>query len=87
MLCTPAQYALVTAPLWGGKTLVRLAFAGTRLVFAADSGTRPQSQELSLQDKHTCPMGEKEGCMKGLVAWFLGVPVIAIILLYVFGFF
>jgi hypothetical protein len=28
-----------------------------------------------------------EKTMKGIVAWFMGVPVVVIILLYVFGFF
>jgi ABC-type amino acid transport system permease subunit len=28
-----------------------------------------------------------ENVMKGIVAWFMGVPVVVIILLYMFGFF
>jgi hypothetical protein len=28
-----------------------------------------------------------EKAMKGIVAWFMGVPVVVIILLYMFGFF
>lgn len=33
---------------------------------------------------HTQP---KEVCMKGLIAWFMGVPLFVVILLYVFGYF
>ena len=30
---------------------------------------------------------EREGHMKGIIAWFMGVPLIVIILLYAFGYF
>lgn|GEM_PF-2520228 len=30
---------------------------------------------------------QKEVCMKGLIAWFMGVPLFVVILLYVFGYF
>lgn len=30
---------------------------------------------------------QRKKIMKGIVAWFMGVPVVVIILLYVFGFF
>ena len=36
---------------------------------------------LSLQDM------EREVQMKGIIAWFMGVPLVVIILLYAFGYF
>lgn len=47
----------------------------------------PAPKRFHQQDSQTRPMGEKEGYMKGIIAWLMGVPVIAIILLYYFDFF
>lgn len=50
-------------------------------------GTKLPIRAFILQYDQTRRLGELEDDMKGIVAWFLGVPVIGIILLYYFGFF
>jgi ABC-type amino acid transport system permease subunit len=42
---------------------------------------------LPLHIDQTGQFGQREDQMKGLIAWFMGVPLLVIILLYFFGYF
>ena len=63
-----------------------MAYASAHLAAPA-SGNQTAPRAFFLHNDQTRRMGAGEGHMKGVIAWFMGVPLVVIVLLYFFDYF